>query len=389
MRLITDQERRWRLARRHRLVGSPTTVDDAAAALVGLHSTDPVTVFLAIAVRGAADSVTEVEAALYEHRTCLRMLGMRRTLFVVPVDGISVVQRAYTDSFVERERKRLAGWFETTGVAADGAAHIDAMIDVVFDMLEELGDASTRELTTGRPELDRRFVPPVGSQTGSLSVGSRIVLLMTASGALARTRPLGTWISSQYRYAPMSRWIGTDVAEMDAAIARAHLARAWLSGYGPGTVTDLQWWTGWNLGQTRAALGDVGAVEVALESGPGFVLADDLAPVDPVDPWAALLPALDSTPMGWKQRDWYLGDHVPHVFDRNGNVGPTVWWDGRVVGGWAQRADGELAIEYLEDIPADGRRLVEVEADRLSAFIGPSRFTPRFATPLERRLATS
>jgi hypothetical protein len=209
---------------------------------------------------------------------------------------------------------------------------------------------------------------------------------MTASGVIARTRPLGTWISSQYRYAPMTAWLGNRIPELEPGQARAQLAEAWLGASGPGTVTDLQWWTGWNLGQTREALRSVGAVEVEIESGAGFVLPDDIEVEDPVGPWAALLPALDSTPMGWKQRDWYLGSHAPRLFDRNGNVGPTVWWNGRVVGGWAQRRDGEIVVEFLEDVPDEARQLVNAQVSHLVDFIGDTRFSTRFRTPLEREL---
>ena len=46
--------------------------------------------------------------------------------------------------------------------------------------------------------------------------------------------------------------------------------------------------------------------------------------------------------MGWKERSWYLGPHAPDVFDNVGNVGPTIWLGGRIVGGWAQTADGTV-----------------------------------------------
>ena len=352
-----------------------------------MHSTDPVSVFLAGAARGVAASVEDVERALYDDRSCLRMLGMRRTLFVVEHGNLAAVQRGYTDAFVARERRRFAQWLERSDVARDGQAHIDRMIDVVLALVADLGEASTRELTSADPELDVRFTPPVGGQTGTLSVGSRIVLLMTASGLLARTRPLGTWISSQYRYARMESWMGRPIPEMDADEARARLAQGWLEGHGPGTLTDLQWWAGWNLGQTRAALASIGAIEVELESGRGWVARDDIDAVEDPEPWAALLPALDSTPMGWKERDWYLGHHARRLFDRNGNVGPTVWWRGRIVGGWAQRSDGEIVVEYLEDVADDCRRLVEAQRTRLADFVGDTRFTPRFRTPLERELS--
>ena len=38
-------------------------------------------------------------------------------------------------------------------------------------------------------------------------------------------------------------------------------------------------------------------------------------------PGLALLPVLDPTVMGWKERDFYLGGHGPALFDRNGNAG--------------------------------------------------------------------
>ena len=114
--------------------------------------------------------------------------------------------------------------------------------------------------------------------------------------------------------------------------------------------------------------------------------ADAVGAGEPVEPWVALLASLDSTVMGWKERDWYLGDHGPLLFDTNGNAGPTVWWDGRVVGGWAQRQDGEVVVRLLEDVGADASAAVEAEVEAVAAWLGSVRFTPRFPTPLERQL---
>lgn len=380
---ISDEDRQRRLVRR--LLEGFESVEDAATGLVGIHSTDPASVHLAVAARGAAASVPDVETALYDERRLVRMLGMRRTLFVVPRHLVAVVQRGYTDSFVARERKRLAGWLERTGVASDGERHLEKMADLVRAFVAERGEVSTRDLTSAVPDLDVRFTPPVGSATGTVSVGSRVVLLMTAAGDLVRTRPLGSWISAQYRYTTTERWLGGAIPAMDPATARAELARAWLRRYGPGTVTDLQWWTGWNLTHTRAALSAVGVVEVGLASGTGYLLADDIDPQQETES-VALLPALDSTPMGWKERDSYLGDHGRLLFDRNGNVGPTVWWNGRIVGGWAQRPDGEIRVRLLEEVPASVHDQIGEAAHRLAEFVGDVRFTPRFRTPLEREL---
>ena len=73
----------------------------------------------------------------------------------------------------------------------------------------------------------------------------------------------------------------------------------------------------------------------------------------------AFLPSLDPTIMGWQQRAWYLADHGPVLFDRNGNAGPTVWVDGRVAGGWTQRRSGEIVHRLLEDVGAEAKGIDE------------------------------
>jgi hypothetical protein len=111
------------------------------------------------------------------------------------------------------------------------------------------------------------------------------------------------------------------------------------------------------------------------------VLADDLEPVDPEPPWAALLPVLDPTTMGWKQRDFYLDpDHTPYLFDTNGNAGSTAWWDGWIVGCWVQDEDGAVQVVLREDPGADARAALDVEAERLTAFLDGMRVNSVYAS---------
>src|SRR5262249_62286990 len=161
------------------------------------------------------------------------------------------------------------------------------------------------------------------------------------------------------------------------AAAGAERARRWLLAFGPAPVSDLQWWTGWTAGQARAALGQLGTAKVDLDGPPGVVLAGDEDPEPATGPWAALLPALDPTPMGWRERGWFLGGHAPALFDRSGNIGPTVWWDGRIVGGWAQRPGGEIVFRQLEDAGAEAVAAMEAQAERLAGRPRPVPGTPR------------
>jgi hypothetical protein len=175
---------------------------------------------------------------------------------------------------------------------------------------------------------------------------------------------------------------------LPTAVAQVELVWKWLASFGPGTVADLAWWTGLTVGEVRRAVAELPTVEVDVGGRqPGLVLADDVEPVTAPAPSVALLPALDPTVMGWKERSWYLGGHGPALFDRSGNAGPTVWWDGRVVGGWARRRTGEVVVRILEDVGAEVAALAESEAARLQARIGDVRVTPRFRTPLERELS--
>jgi hypothetical protein len=133
----------------------------------------------------------------------------------------------------------------------------------------------------------------------------------------------------------------------------------------------------------------VGAKEVTVSSGPAFVDRDDRRLTSSTESWVALLPSLDPTVMGWKQRDWYLGHHREAIFDRNGNPGPTVWLDGRIVGGWAQKKSGRIVYRLLEDVGSETADRINVKAESLQTWLGSTVVTPRFRGPLERTLATS
>ena len=163
--------------------------------------------------------------------------------------------------------------------------------------------------------------------------------------------------------------------------------RRYLEAYGPVTFTDVKWWTGWTVKQTRRALAANEVEEVALENGPGLVLAGDTELSAAETGGVALLPGLDSTPMGYKERDWFLGPHQAELFDTNGNIGPSVWLDGQIVGGWAQRPDGTIAVELLSAVPKRAQRRIAAHAAELETWMDGAVAVPRFRTPLERRLS--
>ncbi len=390
MRWIGIEERRARLVRRHLL--APDTrarsVKEVADALAALHATDSSTVYLSVRARSDGLDPPAIERELYDERTVVRMLGMRRTLFVVPRDARPIVQRACTDDVAARERTRLEARLAATDGIDDAGAWLAEAEAAALAAVNAAGEATTAEVIRSLPLLATKVEMGAGKWTLPVSVGSRVLPLLAAQGRLLRGRPRGTWISGQHRWVPTGAWLGEEQPLPTVEDARAELVRRWLRANGPGTETDLRWWTGLGARPIRVALAEVGAVEVDLDGATGFVLADDLEEVEPPTPCVALLSTLDTTTMAWKERDWYLGGHGPTLFDRNGNAGPTIWWDGRVVGGWSQRRDGEVVYRLLEDVGSEAEDAVHEEAARLAAWMGDVRISPGFLPPFQRALAT-
>ena len=344
MRRISVAERRARLAWRHRLASDALATDpeEVARSLVAVHGTDPSSVYLALLarmtrIRDARRTSRPSTAALYEDRTLIRLLGMRRTVFVAPLDNAAIIQAACSRAVAARERRKVLCWLAEAGVGGDPEAWLAEAEEAALAALTARGEATAAELAADDARLATELVLAAGkSYQGRQTIASRVLLLLAAQGRAVRGRPRGSWTSHQYRWAPLAAWCPPGLADWDTAAAEVELARRWLAAYGPATADDLQWWTGWGKTQVRRVLTELAPAEVDLDGVPGIALAGDLEPAPEAAPWVALLPGLDSTPMGWREREWFLGEHGPRLFDRFGNAGPTLWWDGRVVGGWAQ-----------------------------------------------------
>ncbi|OCB43269.1 hypothetical protein A5721_24925 [Mycobacterium vulneris] len=386
MRTFTVAERRARLARRHFLSQPASSVADTTGTFVGLHATDPSTPYLSLVARLPGFTVDDLDGELYQRRTLLKHLAMRRTLWIVRTEDLPLVQAGASDRVAGNEQRKLVGDVEKAGVAADGARWLDTACQAVLAHLREHGPTPAAQLRTALPELAGSFDPAPGKRWGGETpLSPRVLTVLGVRGEIVRGPNDSGWTNSRPRWAVTSEWLGTSVPRAEPDHARAELVRTWLRTFGPATVTDIKWWFGNTLTWARHALRDIGAVEVDLEGTPGYVLPDDLDIEPDAEPWAALLPGLDVTTMGWFDRDWYLGDHRPEVFDTNGNGGPTAWWNGRIVGGWGQDADGRVRLHLLEEVGREGTHALQQRADALTEWLAGARANPRFPSPLSKR----
>ena len=387
MRRIAVAERRARLARRHRVAPAHRAGDvvDAARSMVCLHGTDPATVYLSAWARVDGMQVADLDRALYDERSLVKHMAMRRTLFVFPRETMGVVQAGASNRVADSERRRLIRDVEKAGLRRNGKRWLSEASKAVLAALSDGREATSSELRDDIPLLEGAIAYGKGkSWGGKMPVGPRVLTVLSAEGQIVRASNDGRWTTSRPRWASMKSWLGEELAVPPEADGVAMLVEQWLRAFGPGTAADIKWWLGSTVAAVRRALADLNAVEVDLDGQIGYLLPDDLEPTDPVAPWGALLPPLDPTTMGWSERNWYLGPHREQLFDTSGNAGPTVWWDGRIVGGWLQSEGGEVILQLLEDVGSEGMRALERESGRLTEWLAGTRVVPRFPTPLSK-----
>lgn len=387
--MFTTSQRRHRLARRHFLDGSAQGGLEAVTAVAAFHSSDPLTPYLGIRARVAGFATGDLDDLLWERRTLWRLHAMRRTLFLVPTSTAPRFLAGASAEIARKERQRVIGWLADDLGESKARSWLEASgEEVVAFLAEQGGEWRVRDLTKALPSIDRKVRVGGGKWSAETPVSSRLLYLLGMEGRVVRTRPAGSWRSSQYRWAATSAWFGTEPDIGDPAENRAEILRLYLAGHGPATETDIRWWTGWTARACRSALDAIDAAIVELEDGQrGYVLPDDNDDDGAAVDDAVFLPGLDPTPMGWKERAWFLGPHAPEVFDNVGNVGPTIWWRGRIVGGWAQTGDGTVVYELLEDVERSADDRIAERAEELTEWFDGEVASIRFRTPLERRLS--
>jgi hypothetical protein len=386
----TDAHRRARIGRRHGLNAGHRYADPVAAttAMTALHATEPATPHLSLRARVDGLTVKDVEAALYDARSLVKPLVMRRTLFVVTRALLPAAVGSAGRRVADAGRKRLAH-----DVDVD-AAWIAAACAAVVERLAGV-ELSTRELRDELPDLAHTFTAAPGSKwSAEVPVMSRLLTILGATGEVVRAHNAGSWRVSRPLWTAMATWLGQELTPADSNAGYADVVRHWLWTFGPGTEADLVWWLGSTKAAVRTALADVEAIQVTLDDGStGWVLpddTDDLEAPPSKQPWVALLPVLDPTTMGWRDRAFYLDPaHTPYLFDRAGNGGTTIWVNGRIVGCWAQDEQERARLILMEPVSKAVHRMLDAEAARLDEFLDGEHITNVFASPQMKHLPIS
>jgi hypothetical protein len=395
---VSVQQRRRAMLRRHHLSGDANSPEAAARAMIALHATDPASLYLSVLARSAGSTLADVAQAMYDRRSLVRWMAMRRTLFVFPREDIPMIQAAVSAPLAVALRTRLISQLDRNGteppIDGDVGVWLDDLASRVEHALDKRGTATGAQLSADVPQLRTSILVRAPSDRPQ-NVTTSLLTLMSAEGRLVRSTPTGAWTSRHHRWEMVGRWWPDGLPAYDIDQAQQTLAQRWLTRFGPATVEDLQWWAGWNKTTVRRALGNLPIAELDLHGQPGITLREcrneavDGTFDDADKQVASLLPALDPTPMGWKHRDWFLGLDHQAIFDRAGNVGPTVWWNGEIIGSWAISANGDLRTRVLADRGADATTAIDTAAAQLHQRLGGATITPAVRTPLERSIGTA
>jgi len=319
----------------------------------------------------------------------MRTLAMRRTLWVPSTTFLRTIEVSSAGAIAQTERNRLEKFLTESDIARP-RQWLQAAADQVLEALSD-GPLSGKGITKAVPILGTKITMGAGTKHAvQAGATSRTLGLLAVEGLLARGRPAGAWTGRQYEWHRRDRWLPIPDDDSDEPEASTALIEAWLRRFGPATLNDIRWWTGWTKTKTKAAVAGLETAEVELENEPerGIVLADDVEQSPTPDPWVRFLPSLDPTSMGWKDRAWYVDGHELALFDRMGNIGPAVWHNGRIIGVWSQNAENKLAWSLFTSPSKSLASRLSAEADRVAAVIADASIRPSFPTPFQKKLAT-
>ncbi|OXM19599.1 hypothetical protein CBI33_21975 [Rhodococcus erythropolis] len=370
MRHVSDDERRARIGVRHALAPSfrVDSPEAATRAMTVLHATESATVYLSCWARVRSLDAADVDNALYDQRSLVKQLAMRRTLFTFPRDLLPAAWSSASARVANTERARMAKDVVKAGIAVDGNDWLDRARAEVLTLLTEAPEGlSALEVRQAVPMTDVK----VEGSAGEIWSAPRVLTHLGATADIMRGANTARFPVSRPLWTLTRHWLDDAPIDLESADGYREIVRRWLHSFGPGTEDDIVWWLGSTKTVVRAALSELEAVAVSLDGGDtGWLLPDDVATVSDPGPWVALLPVLDPTIMGWKNRDFYLGPHRNQLFDTRGNAGTTAWVDGRVVGCWIQDETGVVHVRVLESVSASARRSLDAEAARLTEWLG-------------------
>ena len=318
---------------------------------LGLHSTDYWTPYLSVWARIGDYDASKVFEDIDNGIGLVRTHAFRTTIHLMHIDNLSLILSATGPSLFRAYRNDK---YRKIDILND--KEIEDMLGKVRMALEE-GPLTTSEL--------KKAVPKVGE-----NVRSAILMLM-ARGEVTRAKAKHAR-SNLTSYALLEKWakgFKLEIIEEDDAISQ--LIRRHIELFGPVSVDDTAWWFKQTKTTVKNTIRDIGedVVSIQIDGTEKFVSASDLEVASslesPTDKPVWFLPYEDHFLKAFIDRRRFISEEIqpktspadkkhfwpskpdePRVMPSpgiraTGEVRPTIWFDGEVVGRWEMDDTGK------------------------------------------------
>ncbi|MDZ4245721.1 MAG: crosslink repair DNA glycosylase YcaQ family protein [Dehalococcoidia bacterium] len=343
-----------------------TDVTKVAGDVAGLSAGRAITPFLSLWARVNNFSPGVLMKALYQEKKLGKIKFVRGNIFILPVDMIEAAVVSTSGQPLNKNGtffSRAAKSHEKGMNCIRGSRKVQETVDHKSRIINLLRNASLT-IEQMKKELDI---------TDNIS---EIVYELCDSHVLARG-PTTRWYNNKHQYTTWENWFPEIGFQMVKKQARAMLVQSYIKSYGPVSIEDIAWWTGFAKDETPGILDDIsgGIEEITIDcfEGKFLVTADDFKTLKETkyssEPVVNFLPSQDNYMVAYRRRGrQYLRDIYPRIHDRAGNVMATILVNGHVAGAW-DIVRGTLEYSIFERIENSINSKVEETAVNLSAFL--------------------
>jgi hypothetical protein len=301
-------------ARSQRLLGERLT--EVAAAVresAGIQAQDSAAAALSIRARTTGLTRADVQNALEDDRSVVRLWAMRGTLHLVPSEDARWLVDLLGPLALSATHRRLTQL---------GVPEVDrpGAVAAIRAALHEHGPLTRAELME---HVARAGIQTAGQAAAHLSALAALLGHVCFGPSMPGGKPA---------YVLRDDWLGRDLPRLSRDQALAELARRYAHAFAPAGPEDFASWSGLPLRDARAGWAAVEETERPDEAEP-----------DPPD--IRLLPAFDTYLLGYRTRDFIVPPpHARQIWPGGGIVRPTVVANGRALGTW-RRAGSRVEIE--------------------------------------------
>jgi hypothetical protein len=352
----------FRLARHSLSDQSPEGLVAVSRDVCGIQAQVMTAAHMALWARTRGVRPADIDSALYETRSLVKTLCMRRTLHLVPSDDFPVYISALRPS-------RMAALMRVMSRFGITQRDVDLMNRAV---MKELGAAPvTRARLSAliRPKMAKKV------QAWMDRVSSPFSPAIT-EGLICYGPNRGT----ETTFVRIDQWLPGQKAISEQEAKRL-LFRRYLRAYGPATLQDLCYWSGISAKEAGAVpdllAGELTRVEIT--GKPGLIMTEDHAELmdrRPVKDSVRLLPGFDPYMLGHADKTPLINpDNYKRVYRNQGWISPIALLNGEVVAIWSHTRRAKtlsIEIEPLRPVPRKICSLIEEEATSLGAFLEAS-----------------